>query len=320
MDIYWIENDKRKGPATVPDIISLVQMGELTPDTKGWHAGCKDWMPLRQLPALSDFLEDSENRGSEASATNEASTPADTAAPLPAGLPPISSVPSTETASSAPTIPIATLEVFPARPLARLTARLIDSALYAAAALGIVYSCGIPYNHYFTPGSPGFWLPMVLLEAFSLTRLGTTPGKMLMGIRLASLIGSPRISYGRALLRSALVFFLGMGLMMFPVGIVMMLFSYWNLRSRGICLWDARTTTLPIQTRKAGIGRFISAAVCIYLALTAAGLFMQPWLPSMLAEMENQSPEAAQQLRNLMEYHLPSPPSQDSDTIPQPKL
>ena len=58
MDIYWIADKKQCGPATVPDVLSLVQMGELTPDTRGWHAGCEKWMPLRELPALADFLEE----------------------------------------------------------------------------------------------------------------------------------------------------------------------------------------------------------------------------------------------------------------------
>lgn len=58
MDIYWIKDKHRCGPATVPDVISLVQMGDITPDTLGWHAGCKSWMPLRRLPALADFLDE----------------------------------------------------------------------------------------------------------------------------------------------------------------------------------------------------------------------------------------------------------------------
>ena len=60
MDIYWIADKRQCGPATVPDVLSLVQMGELSPDTRGWHAGCENWMPLRELPALADFLKEKE--------------------------------------------------------------------------------------------------------------------------------------------------------------------------------------------------------------------------------------------------------------------
>lgn len=319
MDIYWIENGKRKGPVTVPDIISLVQMGEITPDTKGWHAGCPQWMPLRELPALVDFL--------AAPSKNNKETPQEVAAPLepspaekaplPSGLPPIlpKATHQQNTTPQAPQI----VEVYPATAAARLAARFVDTALYAAIALGIAYMLKLEYNSYYTPSSPSFWLPMVALEAFCLNRFGTTPGKLLMGIRLASLVGVPRISYGRALLRSALVFFLGTGLMMFPVGLVMMLFSYWNLRSRGICLWDARATTIPVQPSKSGPKRFLGAIITIYLALTAAGLFMQPWLPTMLDEIEKQSPEAARQLRDLMQYQLPADEPHHPATIPQPK-
>ena len=60
MDIYWIADKRQCGPATVPDVLSLVQMGELSPDTRGWHAGCENWMPLRELPALADFMKEKE--------------------------------------------------------------------------------------------------------------------------------------------------------------------------------------------------------------------------------------------------------------------
>ncbi len=314
MDIYWIENGKRKGPVTVPDIISLVQMGELTPDTRGWHAGCESWMPLRELPALADFLGNLENR-SKAAPPQEEPAPEPQEPVLPAGLPPIQPAPNTTAEGDAPRI----IEVFPATATARLMARCVDAAIYAAAALGVAYTLGLEFNNYYIPSSPAFWLPMVVIEALLISRTGTTPGKRLMGIRLASILGGPRISFGRALLRSALVFFLGTGLMMFPVGIIMMLFSYWNLRSRGICLWDARATTLPVQPAKSGMGRFVGAIVTIYLALTAAGLFMQPWMPTMLEEIEKQSPEAAHQLRELMQFPLPAAQPQDAPTIPQPK-
>ncbi len=317
MDIYWIEQGKRKGPVTVPDIISLVQMGELTPDTKGWHAGCSQWMPLRELPALVDFLGTPKNADKPTTQPESAAPAEPAAAQLPAGLPPVpgQGIPT----AAFPTGKATMLEVFPAAPLARLFARLTDSALYTALALGVCYTLGVDYNSYYTPSSPFFWLPMVVLEALCLSRMGTTPGKMLMGIRLASLVGTPRISFGRALLRSALVFFLGTGLMMFPVGVVMMLFSYWSLRSRGICLWDARTTTLPVQPAKSGLGRFAAAAITIYMALTAAGLFMQPWLPTMLDEIEKQSPEAARQLRGWMQMQMPPEAQKPAETIPQPK-
>lgn len=315
MDIYWIENGKRKGPVTVPDIISLVQMGELTPDTQGWHAGCAGWMPLRKLPALIDFLGHLESQSK--ADKKEDPAPAEQAQSLPVGLPPIRPTNLSQDEANATTPRI--VEVFPATASARLMARLVDTALYAAAALGVAYALGLEYNNYYTPSAPVFWLPMVVLEALFLSRIGTTPGKWLMGIRIASLLGTPRISFGRALLRSALVFFLGTGLMMFPVGLVMMLFSYWSLRSRGISLWDARATTIPIQPTKSGAGRFAGAMITIYLALTAAGLFMQPWMPTMLDEIEKQSPDAARQLRELMQFQLPDAQQGDTPAIPQPK-
>ena len=58
MRIYWIEDKKKHGPISVPEVISRVQMGELSPTTKAWHKGCEQWMPLKDLPALAGSAEE----------------------------------------------------------------------------------------------------------------------------------------------------------------------------------------------------------------------------------------------------------------------
>ena len=182
MDIYWIKNKQRQGPATVPDIIALVQMGELTPDTPGWHAGCSNWLPLKELPALVDFLGELKNK-SKNSAPESANLPP---------LPPQTTEP-TQAAAPPPSIDITIAGVpkngitgpvsLPA-PWARLAARLVDSSLYAAIAMGLLSLTGISYNDIIMPL---FWLPMIFLEALMLWRKGTTPGKAIMGITVSTI-------------------------------------------------------------------------------------------------------------------------------------
>lgn len=318
MDIYWIKDKKKQGPATVPDVISLVQMGELAPDTLGWHAGCPGWAPLRELPALADFLGELQNKSKGSENMEE-----------PKALPPIPPVPLTrpqeeerQTVQMEVTLPASqtiedTSAVSLPLPRTRLMARLIDSSLYAAIAAGVVYLLQIPFTDMLLPL---FWAPMVFIEAALLTYRGTTPGKRIMGIAVST-FGREKspMTFSRALFRSLSVNVIGMGCYLFPVGAVTMLISYFMLTRRGITMWDARCMTLPLQRRKATVRHFLLAGVVIYAALQ---LMSQAIIrtPGTLEMLEQTSPEMARTLREMMP-DLPAagnPPGATVPTTPQP--
>lgn len=296
MDIYWIRDKKQHGPATVPDIISLVQMGELTPETLGWHAGCGKWVPLRELPALADFLGDLHSK------TKEKPKPAATTEPPKAAPPGIQQPERTQALQMEVTLPSS--EAIADRstvslplPRTRLVARLIDSTLYAALAAGVIYLLGIPYTDLLLPL---FWAPIIVIEALLLTYLGTTPGKRLMGIAVSTFGTSVTpMTLGRALFRSLSIYVLGMGCYLFPLGLITMLISYFMLTRRGITMWDAQCMTLPLQRRKATVGHFLAAGVIIYAALQ---LMTQAFIrtPGTLELMEQASPEMTRTLREMM--------------------
>lgn len=277
--IYWIENHKRCGPTTVPDILGRVQRGELTPDTLGWHSGCADWMPLRQLPALADFL-----------AREEPPPAAEAEAPAPAAEQPA------QPATPQPGIDRQLLNIALPSPTNRLLARLIDTALYATLALGIMHMLQLPYKWYLQPGSPAFWLPFPVLEALLLYRWHTTPGKRWMGIYLHPLSG--RFRLGSLLGRSVLVGVMGMGCMLFPVTLVTLLLSYFYLRQRGITLWDVQAGSLPVHKRRPSVASAIAAACFLFFAMQLCSQYMQPWMPDMMQELREQSPQAAQMLED----------------------
>lgn len=276
MDIYWIADKKKCGPATVPDVLSLVQMGELTPDAKGWHAGCDQWMPLRELPALADFLQ--EKPVEEPEALPE--VPAETET-LPAG------------------VPEGAVRVYLPSPAARLLARLVDMALYMALVYGVIYTRQIPFNAHLLPSNPLVWIAFVALESGLVASLGTTPGKALLGIHVRSVNSGP-MTMGRAFARACMVFVCGMGMMVSLLPLFMMGYSWWTLRSRGISVWDARCTTLPLMLRPASVARQILAVCVIFVCFELASLCMQPWLPGMIEAVEQQSPEAGQWMRQLL--------------------
>lgn len=274
MDIYWIADKKKCGPATVPDVLSLVQMGELTPDTRGWHAGCEQWMPLRELPALADFLQEKQ--------VEEAlpEVPGETETPSPGG-------------------PEGAVRVYLPSPAVRLLARLVDMALYLALVYGVIYVRQIPFNAFLLPSCPLLWVAFVALEAGLVSSLGTTPGKALLGIQVRRVNSGP-MTLGCALSRASMVFVCGMGMMVSLLPLFMMGYSWWMLRSRGISLWDARCATLPLMLKPASVARQILAVCVVFACFHVSSLCLQPWLPGMIEAVERESPEAGQYLRGLL--------------------
>lgn len=313
MDIYWIKDKQRRGPATVPDVIALVQMGELTPDTKGWHAGCDSWAPLKELPALVDFLGELKDK----SKNPEPETP--NLPPLPPQV--------TETPQSAPTAQPPSIDITIAGvpkngitgpvtlppPWARLAARLVDSSLYAAIAMGLLSLTGISYGDIIMPL---FWLPMIFLEALMLWRKGTTPGKAIMGITVSTIGTGQRMRFSRAFFRSLSVNLIGMGCYLFPICMVTMCISYFMLTRRGMTMWDAQSMTLPIQLRKTGVLHYIMSAILIYVMMQVTA-FSLLRIPGALETVEQISPDTARQLRQVMP-NLPDSTSADKTTTPQP--
>lgn len=305
MDIYWIQDKKRRGPATVPDILSMVQTGDLSPDTRGWHAGCSGWMPLRELPALKDFLQKE---------TTPEQTQEETAPTLPEPPPPPPSIPLPE---NTPLQELPVERVYLPSLWQRLIARLVDNGIYSALLLGGCFLFNVPYSEYLLPTGLLFWVPMVILEAFLLSRLNTTPGKALMGISLQSFTPGRKLTFGRAFTRSFYVLILGAGMYVPLFALFTCAFSYFFIRRKGLSLWDARALTLPVQKKPFAPSRAIAAIAAILILGQVSAQCMLPWMPNMVRSIEEQSPEAGRYLRDMLpEGSLPSERRQEE--TPQP--
>ncbi len=295
MDIYWIKDKQRRGPATVPDVLSLVQMGELTPDTPGWHAGCDGWKPLKELPALVDFLGDLKDK-SKTAQSEAPESEINQLPPLPQQSTTSAPAPGISLTVPQSTAALISGEVTLPRPATRLAARLIDCSLYAAIASATINLLGLEYSDLLMML---FWLPMIPLEALVISILGTTPGKRLMGITLSTFGPGQQMSFGRALFRSISANLVGMGCFLFPICLVTMLISYFMLTRRGLTMWDAQTLTLPLQIRKPRILHYLVSFFVIYFMAQVAA-FNLVSMPGAIEVIERTSPETARSLREMM--------------------
>lgn len=284
MRIYWIENGKRCGPATVPDILSKVQLGELAPDVLGWHSGCADWVPLKELPALADFLSPAEPVSAAEESPAEPEPPAS-----PSGAP-------AGSAGGASGVP--PLSLLMPGPVTRFLARMVDMVLYATIVLSIMHLLQIPYMSSFHPGRFLFWVPMLVIEAMVVCAWGTTPGKYWMGVRLQGVGG--RISFRASLMRCIFAFALGLGCMVPLLNLFTLVMSFAQLRRRGFLPWDALTSTVPILTRPSSFFNRFVVLIYIFFCLSLCGQYMQPWLPDMQAELRRESPEVLDYIHKLL--------------------
>lgn len=320
MEIYWIKDRKKCGPATVVDVVSMVHAGELTPETQGWHAGCSGWMPLKELPALVDFLnprepeeEEEKEQGEDISESRDDNASEETLPPVP----PKQEDRSAEMNLPDGMIPLADFRLPSAR--VRLLARLVDMSVYSSLMFIVFYLTDTQFSMNLLPYGPMFWLGLIGMEAVSLHLTGTTPGKRLMGIRVFSGVSAgeqmtalvPQIGFAQALWRSFMVFIGGMGMMAYILPFIMGPLSLFLLKKRGVTSWDARARTLPVQVQQPPLFRYLLAAFIIYASLNIVSTCMMPWIPDMVQMLEQQSPENARLLREML-----PPGTLPADTVP----
>jgi uncharacterized RDD family membrane protein YckC len=128
-------------------------------------------------------------------------------------------------------------------PWARFLARMTDYAVFSLlfSLLGYVFSPAfiIKSYNFFIPILFFLWIP---IEALFISFTGTTPGKLLLGIKV---LKQPKgkLDYKMALKRSFLVWLKGMGLGIPVVSIVTMLVAFFRLKSHGITSWDFQEKT-----------------------------------------------------------------------------
>lgn len=307
MEIYWIENKERRGPASVPDVLSMIEAGELTWESRGWHRGCTGWQPLGELPALSYYAHraplhravDVGGGGSDDESPTAAAAGFDPHPETPEAGGGQQPTPALEPGRAAP----AQIVAMPSASL-RFLARMVDLFLYMLLAFALLRLFGAGFHAvYYTPL---FWVPMVLLEGWIIARFGTTPGKKLLGFRVTTFDNRP-LSVKQGVLRSGLVFLLGLGLMYFPIlPLAMMGMSWYQVRSRGLASWDARLHTLPrMAVDYVRPERIVAALFLLFICLQLTGWVLMGWSAEIQAYMHETMQSAPPEMHRFIDSLFP---------------
>ena len=243
MDIYWIQGHEQKGPLPEVEVISMLEAGLIPENARAWHAGCPEWVCIRDLPALKGAgavsrgegeRRNREEEGLENAGEEQApALAADADCPQEEG--------GTASEEGAPlVVPYAYV---------RFLGRMADIMMHMTLYLSVLRVSGLAFNPGFLPGSYEallyLCLPMVLVETAFLGTLGTTPGKAMLGVSVRDYRGG-RLSFPTAFRRSLFVMVLGLGCFAPSLMLLALFFSWWWVRRFGFTPWDRKLGTTDV--------------------------------------------------------------------------
>lgn len=188
-------------------------------------------------------------------------------------------------------------------PLRRFFARSFDLGLIHIAVLAVLSLLARSKVTAFSTFAQWFWmfaamLCWLLLEPLLLAKLGTTPGKWLLGIRLEHIDGR-RLTYSEAFSRSERVFSRGQGLCIPIVNLFCLGKSLRTYMKQGKMSWDDETEVIAAESRPRFVFRYLAAELAAALLLVV--VVFSPWMPPNRGELTVQ--EFVENFNTLAEYH-----------------
>ncbi|MEM9280670.1 MAG: RDD family protein [Verrucomicrobiota bacterium] len=245
MEFYLSIDGEKQGPFSLFKVGELFEEKKIDEETLAWTRGQEEWLPIREVAALQGLIKAQESK-------KEREIPVEPP-PLPESGPDVDIV--IPDPSSGAAVAVATMQP---RPFLRFGARMFDLMLVMTV---VSFFVDTSYLMPAPDESTADWFARYvealdseetlaisyiyfraligwhLLEAVLIHLVGTTPGKLIFGVRVRSVEGgSP--PFLRCLGRSVYVYLLGVGLYQFLLMPIGMLFSFFRIMTTGQCLWD----------------------------------------------------------------------------------
>ncbi len=263
MDYFISKGGDQRGPYPAYVLKGMVEGGEVSPDDLVWFRGAEGWKPLREVESLEWIVPPDDGPDGVRSEVDEpvADSPDPVATPPP--LPPAPGTP----------IPFST-----SRAWRRFFARAFDLYVFQSIIFGIAIKLSLiePIQTILVENMIIALLPALgwaMVEASLLSVFGTTPGKALFRIRIASKDDTTqKLKTGQALKRSLLVAFFGCGLRMPIIGVIALAVSFLRLKLRGNSIWDEAAGT-ALQFGKLPVSRIF---MIVGLTLLFTAVTVQP--------------------------------------------
>ena len=255
MDFWIIVGGEKAGPYTDYEVRARIRGGDLEPDSRVWREGLADWTRLGEIDLFREEFSRREER----------------------------------------VVPGKVGEVVPgkkAKPYfaRRFWARWLDLTVYGTLWWLAMYFSGREIG--LVLSSAWMMLPMYLpwfvLEAWLVSKYGTTPGKWLMGLRVRNEDGSV-LSFAAATKRALRVLVSGVGFGWSYIAAICQLMSWFTTRRIGKPIWDYtgghKVEAVPLVAGKVVV-LVLVFAVSLFGRLAVQGRFIEGVIVKENPEME----------------------------------
>ena len=285
MQIFLSENGQRTGPFTPWEVRGRLERKEISPDMLGWHDGCENWMPLRELPYLG-YRDDGSQEIYEGSEPLEF--------PVPEGHPIMPEKYDVD-AMAAANDPARRFDHPSAKspqPWRRMLARWMDFTFWLVILAVAFKPFGYSFSNFLLSASAQSFslLLFVLSESACLAVFGVTPGKAILGLRVQAKgsQGNPP-PFLCTLKRTFFVFVYGCALWIFPLMFITWAFHYVSLVRQGATWWDRKLglETLSSRLQPARAVLFVGVFFALQILLNQlVGDEVRPIVEDMLKQMQ----------------------------------
>lgn len=307
MDFYLTQNGTQRGPFRVFQVKEMLDRGEASPADLGWHSGLDTWRPLREIDAIAPYLPSPSPPPAPAGAADEDSPPGAPPAPATHALP--------ETVRGhRPPVSDTKWHLFGRRALPRFLARCFDTMLWFSLVCGAGAATGLlPPTAFTFPTLISFWfvplqsLAWVGVEAWLLSRFGTTPGKWLFNLHLRSVDGGLP-PFMNALKRAFFIWVFAWGLGHSQWALFGSLISLMLFLQNGRMVWDHLVSTRLIHAAPRPAAWIVfAAALGVYVAAKSLLVISQPLPANLPPEVRSQIEQQRAAVRDA--YRQGRPPA-----------
>ncbi len=242
--------EKQTGPHSQFFIIQGIREGRLRGNEMVWRMGLEGWQPLRELEDFSSYWPPSPEVLAKAESAKE----------------------------------LARTELDRPQPWLRFWARMVDLIWFFCAAtlvLGVVFpEAWVQWlgqtTRFPIPLEPLILLLYVPVEAWMLSRYGTTPGKSLLRMQVRTLPGGLP-TFRQAAHRSFLVYIKGLALGLPFVSLFLMLWWKFRLPQARVAPWDEAAETRVEHGEPEGWRYMLLVGIVLGVIMTFVLLLVQNW-------------------------------------------
>lgn len=255
MRYYLNINGEVSGPHSQFAVIDLIREGTITEQSWIWRQGYDEWLQAKNANEFDSYWPKTEI-DPDLEPTHEVILSS------PPSTPPIH-----QTTNERP------------RPWLRFWARMIDYMAYMGVAMFItmlIFPTGVLQklmlaSTSYIPVEALFILGYVPIEAWLLSRFGTTPGRALLRMNIRIAETGELLTYRQALIRSLEVYVKGVGLWLPLLSLFAMSWSRIQLLRHGRTSWDENCGT-KVNCQELQPWRLVTLGVIIMLVALAAAI------------------------------------------------